>query len=665
MVVDRATNVADNIHGIITISEYEKRIISTTIFNRLHNIHQNSTAYLTFPANRTKRFEHSLGTMFLCSKIFFYSISNAKSETLKEFFNVSRMEIEKVFNNIKSDANYKNKFANRFNRIDNLKDSLSICGGIYNYFMPSNIDQNYKWIYCVIFEAVRISALLHDVGHPPFSHITENAINEVYKHIENDISDNDRIGYFLKVIKPCVDGDAQLHEEIGINVSKNITLAAIKDLNQSMHHDDDKYRNQIFEVLVREITIGILTEKTDFLTDIHNIIDGTLDGDRLDYITRDALNSGLDVGKIEYERLINSMKLHCIKNRFIFCPSIKVLNTLDNYFQRRFDIYKNIIYHHRVVKTDYLLQETIFKLSLEYLYSSENEGTEENGDILPYDISGIWKAIKNQTSELEYSNSLIQWDDSWLITILKKHYFLKYYNLDDILSYKLKELLTNEKSYYSIIKKKEDFGRIDLAVAKVLNEKYNEVEDIIESLKEKSKSLDENDKKMNIDEYFKQLNFIKTKSEKYINEENITEIGGYILPRISSNLFVERVNPFEETTAKAISRIREEYGEYFKDIIIIHRTLKTGIGKPLYLYKNNDDREDEILLYKCVSSVQKTLQYDIDFYQSFYVYVLNQEKKSYNDCIAIYNNFRERIGEVIGEEIINNIKEQLLKFNST
>lgn len=64
----------DSIHGLIPLSEYEKRIISSVGFNRLHDVYQNSTVYLTFPTNRTKRFEHSIGTMkFMFRYVFFIS----------------------------------------------------------------------------------------------------------------------------------------------------------------------------------------------------------------------------------------------------------------------------------------------------------------------------------------------------------------------------------------------------------------------------------------------------------------------------------------------------------------------------------------------------------------------------------------------------------------
>lgn len=54
--------LGDSIHGLIRLTEYENRIIASVGFNRLHDIYQNSTAYMTFPSNRTKRFEHSIGT---------------------------------------------------------------------------------------------------------------------------------------------------------------------------------------------------------------------------------------------------------------------------------------------------------------------------------------------------------------------------------------------------------------------------------------------------------------------------------------------------------------------------------------------------------------------------------------------------------------------------
>ena len=82
---DRESLIADTLHGSIMLSGFEKDVIITTLFNRLHDIYQNSTAYLTFPSNRTKRMEHSFGCMYLCGSIFYSGICNANKDVLQDF----------------------------------------------------------------------------------------------------------------------------------------------------------------------------------------------------------------------------------------------------------------------------------------------------------------------------------------------------------------------------------------------------------------------------------------------------------------------------------------------------------------------------------------------------------------------------------------------------
>ena len=72
--------IADNIHGSIELTDFERKIMSHVTFNRLHDVYQNSTVYLTFPCNRTKRFENSIGTMKLCSDIFCSAVWNTEPQ---------------------------------------------------------------------------------------------------------------------------------------------------------------------------------------------------------------------------------------------------------------------------------------------------------------------------------------------------------------------------------------------------------------------------------------------------------------------------------------------------------------------------------------------------------------------------------------------------------
>ena len=61
--------VKDAIHGNILVDEFEKRIMDTADFQRLRRIKQLGVTYLVYPGATHTRFEHSLGTMHMASRI--------------------------------------------------------------------------------------------------------------------------------------------------------------------------------------------------------------------------------------------------------------------------------------------------------------------------------------------------------------------------------------------------------------------------------------------------------------------------------------------------------------------------------------------------------------------------------------------------------------------
>ena len=218
---------------------------------------------------------------------------------------------------------------------------------------------------------------------------------------------------------------------------------------------------------------------------LHRIIDGTLDGDRLDYVTRDPFNSGMNIGSIDYSRIIKEMKIlysNDPKSGYempIFCVPVKSINSVEDFLRRRYDLYKNIINHHRVIKTDFLLENTVKNLISQYL-DDESPVSQENdsSNVIPFDISGLWFPIKDAMLA-EKNCALSQWNDSWLMTILKQIYYKEFYNINSKsepvkfkTSQQLSELLENRKNYYSLIKRSEDFRLIDLKVNTIIKSSF-------------------------------------------------------------------------------------------------------------------------------------------------------------------------------------------------
>ncbi len=524
--------ITDNVHGTIYLSEFESELISTPFFYRLHDIYQSSTVYLTFPSNRTKRYEHSIGTMELASEIFFAGMTNASSvdrrDFLEQLYEYVYAVVDKLYNADISGVEYlkkadglgkaitkthlkKDKFEKCiFNSVknDSILDSALEHYAI-SFFDASNkasinVEDDGKqiakhlYVYQAILEAIRIAALFHDVGHPPYSHIIEEVLLKIYatcKEDANTISqrfNKEKREELLKCLETFVSLDKKgqttelkfllhreehekkqgtaLHEQVGLRMLQlaieEVFPSKIRKINNSNLTMEQKVGKALYYILVIEFTFSILLENSMIFKSIHRIIDGVIDADRLDYIVRDSQNSGVDWGKIPYKRVVDSARLvrPIIKNESFFAIAFpqKEQEDLEDILVIRYKIFSRINYHHRSAKTAILLQNAVKELAFDYLESPE-------GGEVSNDIAGLWTALGATLGERALQVG--QWNDSWLITVL---YGALIKLSDDNLFNELvvnqgksketlektrdllEEVLLNHKYYYSLLKRKGD-----------------------------------------------------------------------------------------------------------------------------------------------------------------------------------------------------------------
>src|SRR5882762_6277172 len=53
--------VRDLVHGFVSLTDLEVRVVSHPLFQRLRHIRQNDVAFFVYPSLNISRFEHSLG----------------------------------------------------------------------------------------------------------------------------------------------------------------------------------------------------------------------------------------------------------------------------------------------------------------------------------------------------------------------------------------------------------------------------------------------------------------------------------------------------------------------------------------------------------------------------------------------------------------------------
>lgn len=434
--------------------------------------------------------------MKLCSDIFYYSVLNTDGDTLNIFYECYNSRCIEVINEIFSDQELCERKLGGV-RKKNISIPNIVLNKFRNALIPNNVPEKYKFIHFTLIESIRVAALLHDIGHPPFSHVIEHAMKEVYTKYSK-MNDNERIKQYVSIMDNYLKEGRKLHEQMGDEISRSILREVIINLSEDDVSDDNQYNENIFELMVMFIVGHIFSDKSNF-SDLHRIIDSSLDGDRLDYVTRDSINSGLNNGMIDYSRIINEMRICYDNTHFYFCEPLKAINSVEDFTKRRYNIYKDIINHHRVIKTDYLLEDSVKRLIEDYLNSDEK--VQENGyDIIPFDISGLWYPLGNYT-DTEKANALSQWNDSWLMTVLKQLYYQKYKNSNKndknryILKCQLSELLRNKKHYYSVIKRGENFKVIDDSMQGVIKNRKSDILNLVEKIQNISKKIEQQESK--------------------------------------------------------------------------------------------------------------------------------------------------------------------------
>lgn len=339
--------IRDLVHGYVYITEFEREIIDTVEFQRLKDVRQ-LTCQHVYPAARHTRFEHSLGVLELTRQALKHLNSNGFIQQLNNSGESDEKDLP-------------------------LRENLIFNG--------------------------TLAALLHDVGHCPFSHLGETIFDEdevnelLFEIVTGDNSGeyaHGSINAKYKELSHCFYGkmnnnayaqDPQngslafqfknysnnikmipgaLHEKISCIV---IMKKYFKKLNAVK--DDDYGLDVDFELLFRcilgieyDVTPNLYCDNYNAFTEnqkknvVVNLINSKVfDMDKLDYIMRDSYMTGIGTPLIDTKRLFRNMYL---SKDYSLVFTNRAVPALQNMIEARDGLYMYVYNHHNVVYSDFM-----------------------------------------------------------------------------------------------------------------------------------------------------------------------------------------------------------------------------------------------------------------------------------------------------------------------
>jgi HD superfamily phosphohydrolase len=317
--------IKDPIHGAIDVSSAEVAVLDSPEFQRLRAIKQLGFAEYSFPGATHNRYIHSVGVMHLAGRAF---------DSVFKAFEFSSPAARQRLRN-----------------------------------------------------AVRLGALLHDIGHGPLSHTTEEVMPNV---------DDLKIAVY-KTRKPA-SGVAANENRKATHEDYTIKFLTDSPLSKTIaDHFPDLTPLHVACLVDRSLAVPddfFIDHALDLRPVLSQIISSEMDVDRMDYLERDAYFCGTNYGRVELGWLIGNLTCHEVDGKVYLALNRRALYTFDDFLISRHHMYLMIYFHHKSIIFEEMLHRYLTSPDCTYHLPASIEKYVKSNDYALYEhlssVSNPW-----------------------------------------------------------------------------------------------------------------------------------------------------------------------------------------------------------------------------------------------------------------------------------
>lgn len=392
----------DPIHGDIQVAQMQLAVIDSDVFQRLRYVRQTGLLHFVFPGALHSRFVHSIGTMHIAQRVFlqlFPHYRPASEETASYPHHEARyigtvFELAALLHDVGHCA-----FSHSIEKVDDLGGAPPLFPTLESLAENWNKSHNGLWHWWKARERDIRNQVAADgvdwLTHPQHEDI---GLLLVYMAFQNpSVLETERsVSHPRKVFDLVFPSSEQATSTLSFDDLVNDVMCLLR--HQPQWLPMSSHMRACMAKLLQEAPAPIANPTSlhcdQLLKVLHDLVSGTLDVDRMDYLLRDSHFAGTVVGQYDLDLLVNSLSVNLEPETGVvhLCIADRAKGAVDDFLWNRWQLYLQVYNHKACVMLDALFAKA-FRIAV-------------------------------PDPKLMYFERLLQFTDDWVMTTVR-HQFLE------------------------------------------------------------------------------------------------------------------------------------------------------------------------------------------------------------------------------------------------